>query len=237
MKKIILSCLILSLYQFTWSQEQEDYYILDRQHWDELRKNDELTFTKEVKGRSEKERKKSGQGSSKKQDDEEKASSEPVFINLGPILQIVFIVLFIALIAALLFLLVGNELTGKKNKSIKQEDLESDESEWELDQDKVLQERLEKAIQDKNFKMVIRIYFLMIIKQMDEAKVINRTKEKTNRDYLFEVQGMAFYEGFSKLCFWYDLVWYGDKHYSDESLKSLSDQFSSFRNQLKLELK
>lgn len=227
--------MILVVVQPIFSQsEGERTDLLNKQRWEELRSREDLTYTKEVQGRNENKKEESGDSNQKKKDSQnQNSASTPLTINLGALGQLIFVVLFIALLGWLLFLIIGKELMGRKNKEIVPESLVNKEFEEEFDTETELQRLLREAQEAKNYKMIIRIYFIMIIKQMDESRLIRWKKEKTNLDYIYELEGNSFQPGFINLSRWYDLIWYGEKEYADEALQPLSIEFGTFQEQLK----
>ncbi|MEO9964809.1 MAG: hypothetical protein ABJF11_03420 [Reichenbachiella sp.] len=242
-----LLILMLVLGHYSWSQTSEEDIsdlpwttadddknsVLDEDRWRELKASEDLLYTKEIKGRKKSEKESSGDANAKKEKQQQQEAGEPIIINIGRVGQIIVVVLFVVLLGALLYLLVGNELFGRKNKKLTADEINALDIETEMDPESDLQRMLKEAIRQNNLRLVIRIYFIMIIKHMDEVRLIRWKKEKTNRDYMYELDGSPYHDGFVRLSRWYDLIWYGEKLFSEEDLKTLSEDFSSFQNELK----
>ena len=69
---------------------------------------------------------------------------------------------------------------------------------------------LEEAVSNENYKLAIRIYFLMIIKDLNSSKRIIWQMDKTNRDYLTEMSIFDDYLMFRKVTHLFEYVWYSD---------------------------
>ena len=100
----------------------------------------------------------------------------------------------------------------------------------ELEIDRLLREALASA----NYRLTIRIYFLGLLKRLDEDGVIIWKKNKTNRDYLAELFSKAHYfEEIRSLTFAYEQVWYGEHDLPVENYQEIISSFKSIDQQLK----
>lgn len=100
-----------------------------------------------------------------------------------------------------------NTSLSDKGKAIKTEILERapveiPKSELEL--------MLEKALNEKDYRLAIRIYFIFILKELSSKKWITWKKEKTNSAYLFEMSKRKQYNLFSDSVTIFELAWYGN---------------------------
>jgi len=99
-----------------------------------------------------------------------------------------------------------NILEGKTAKSIVNL---SDEE--ELIKDKDLPKLIQVAISDENYKLAIRYYYLLLLKNLYEKELIFWQQEKTNEDYIRETaSNNRLNNDFEKLTYLYDYVWYGE---------------------------
>ena len=87
---------------------------------------------------------------------------------------------------------------------------------------------LQKALSDANFKLATRLYFLDLLKRLNETGLISWKKNKTNRDYLMELYSKEFhFEAVRKLTLAYELVWYGEHTLSNEAYQKLFSEFET----------
>lgn len=124
----------------------------------------------------------------------------------GTVGNILFRLLLAAAVVYFLIRLVGVELTAvfKPEKStrhypISEENLETAD----------LEEELEKAKQLKDWRLVVRLIYLKALKLMWESEMVSLRKGKTNREYLYELEGKAIASPFESLSFLFDYTWYG----------------------------
>ena len=87
---------------------------------------------------------------------------------------------------------------------------------------------LRKTIADGNFRLAVRLYFLGLLKELNEQGIITWKKDKTNHDYLSELSGKDFYyDEVRKLTLAYEQVWYGEHRLTTESYQQLFTEFEN----------
>ncbi len=98
----------------------------------------------------------------------------------------------------------------------------------ETDLDRFLAE----ALQQQNYPLAIRIYYLQIVKRLSETGAIRWSMEKTNRDYLREMSGHAQGSAFRRLTQQYEWVWYGNAPLDAARFSVAQADFVAFSQQL-----
>ncbi len=73
-----------------------------------------------------------------------------------------------------------------------------------------LQQLVQKALADKNYRLAIRYYYLFLLKLMGEKKLIIWELQKTNDDYIQEIKNTELQQPFRIITRLYDYIWYGD---------------------------
>ena len=87
---------------------------------------------------------------------------------------------------------------------------------------------LEQAKRDRNYKLAVRLYYLGLLKKLNDKGAIVWKKDKTNRDYLTELfSANVFFDEVRRLTLSYEAVWYGDHDLNAETFGSLTTQFES----------
>ncbi|MFN6943338.1 MAG: hypothetical protein ACK4ND_00210 [Cytophagaceae bacterium] len=159
------------------------------------------------------------------------SSSEPsVFsgpMNLGPVFQYLGYALLIALLVFVIFKLFNIDLfrsgrrvsggTGITIEHIEEQIHESD-----------LERFLREAIEQKQYKLAIRIYFLIVLKELSENNFIVWKKDKTNREYLYEMSGKKSHQSFINVVRIYEKTWYGDSTIDETQYQGLIPHFEQF---------
>ncbi|MBL6445569.1 hypothetical protein JMN32_04570 [Fulvivirga sp. 29W222] len=215
--RIVILTIALVFFVFTDSRcQNEDFDTFNRQHWKEITKD--IDYSPDKKELKKKERESKGNVRSK---------GGSIFPAGGQFLQIIVIAVFIIILIVVISKLAGNNLRIKakhkggdmqqKLEDIEQNLMESDLMQW-----------LKKVVEDKNYRLALRIYYLIIIKELATKGLINWKKEKTNMDYLYEMRGHNTYDRFEEVTGIYQLIWYGEKNMGDQYLVEMSHKFKSY---------
>lgn len=218
MKQVLIYFLILAPVLLS---AQSD--VLDKEKWQKLRA--EVEFAESAP-----EQPKNPTEGSKGDTKTEKESSSGATLNLGPLLQLVIIALFILFLGALLYTIFSNVNLQKRSTEIQQVTTDAIASIEENFSKSNLDKWLKHAIDQQDYYLILRIRFLMILKSLENKHLILWKKDKTNWHYIQELDNHHFQSPFKELVFDFDHVWYGEKKYSNEELIGKIDQFESFQD-------
>lgn len=118
----------------------------------------------------------------------------------------------------------------KKNKKLIAEKLMyEDEDIHEIDIDVLLKN----AINSKEYRLAIRYYYLATLKVLSQNKMIDYHKDKTNSEYLFEIEEAEKRTQFSYLSYVYTYVWYGEFLIDERNFMAIEGKYKSFLNAVK----
>jgi uncharacterized integral membrane protein len=171
---------------------------LNRSSWEEVSKD--LEYSEDIKKEKKKEKK------------EEKKSNNPKTKFDFSEFRYVFLGVGILLLAILVILVLRNTSFRKNTKiSINYEVEELHPEEVSHDE---LDEMLRRAIQSNNPRMSFRFSYLKLLKNLVEIQQISYRKNKSNYDYINEIDHRAIKELFKEITFVFDYVWYGQKEYT-----------------------
>lgn len=92
-----------------------------------------------------------------------------------------------------------------------------------------LQLWIQKAIKDKNYRLAIRFYYLFLLQLMTERKLIQWEIQKTNFDYLHELEKTALQQPFGHITNLYDHIWYGDFPINEQHYLKAEKAFIDFK--------
>ncbi len=160
----------------------------------------------------------------------------PNFLNwtaatagLGTILQVLAIILATGLIGYAIYRM----LQVPRNRAIARDGVEItvdniDQYIHETDLDRFLRE----ALAQGNFPLVIRLYYLQIIKELSSKNAIRWAREKTNRDYQREMRQHRLAEPFRVATLRYEEVWYGNQPLSAGAYALLEPDFKQLLGKL-----
>ena len=92
---------------------------------------------------------------------------------------------------------------------------------------------LQNAIKNKEYRLAIRYQYLSVLKILSNKKLIDYHKDKTNSEYLFEIENSKTRTEFSYLSYVYSYVWYGDFPIDETNYKLAENKYQSFKTSLK----
>lgn len=140
--------------------------------------------------------------------------------------------LFILVAAVLIYILIklfSNPLLS--NSKIPQTDYTIDTIEEDI-HEADLESFLKGAIESKNYKQMIRIYYLIIIRELSNKKIITWKKDKTNHQYLQEMTLSDDFKIFKELTHYFEFIWYSKKLFSEQQYLMVSEQFNKYIEKL-----
>lgn len=162
----------------------------------------------------------------------EQDNSEDIIINLGPFWWI-FIFILIGAVLYLAFVLLNEGGTGifasNKNKSIDRYDDINAENIEHAD----IHALIKNAENSKDYRLAIRYYYLLVLKTLSLKNHIKFEDDKTNAEYLNELNEKPFFEGFSYVSYLYTYIWYGKFALAESQYFKAKDNFQSLLNQVK----
>lgn len=91
---------------------------------------------------------------------------------------------------------------------------------------------LKRALEAQNYRLAIRYYYLQALKDLSRNKLIEYHKDKTNTEYVFELNNKDLKRNFSDLTYIYTYVWYGEFSLDKMNFAKAQKKYQSFLNQL-----
>lgn len=94
--------------------------------------------------------------------------------------------------------------------------------------EKDLPKLIEQAIDEGNYQLAVRYYYLLLLKNLSDKEFISWQQEKTNEDYIKELASKQQLHGdFKKLTYLYDYVWYGEFSIDKEKFVQAESKFKN----------
>ena len=90
---------------------------------------------------------------------------------------------------------------------------------------------IERAIQAANYRLAIRFMFLRLLADLSREGIIHYKQEKTNFDYLSQLNATVYYNDFFRLTRNYEFAWYGKFDISPETFTIIKNEFENFEHQ------
>lgn len=94
-------------------------------------------------------------------------------------------------------------------------------------------EAIAKALEEKNYRLAVRLLYLRSLKELNDAGLIHWRMEKTNLAYLNELENPDYKKIFNALTVRFEYVWYGEFPINSEIFQNISSMFKEFNNKLR----
>ena len=143
------------------------------------------------------------------------------------ILKFLAILLIAVVVAILLRAILGLEM-APRNKKIRRQGIsgpinldEIEENIHETDLDAYIRQ----ALAEGDYVLAIRLYYLAILKELSLKKAIRWKKDKTNRQYLQEMQQSALAVPFGEATRFFEQAWYGGRPVGESEYRQMEPTF------------
>lgn len=149
----------------------------------------------------------------------------------GGLMKVLIIIGGIFVIAIIIRAIIGQgprdkRLSRNKGMEINLERIEENIHESDLDS------FIQQALDQKNYALALRLYYLAVLKALSQQKLINWKKDKTNYQYALEMRLTPYRSGFDEVTRIFERVWYGNSPMSAAIFKDLQPRFTSFLNEI-----
>lgn len=152
-----------------------------------------------------------GQPGHMKQREEQETQRAPYTPGkTGKWLQTLLIALAVLVVLAVLFMLFKDIGGFGKNKKVTATPETLQVNEEEITERSTLEKLLRQALADKNYKLALRYYYLLMIAQYREQGLIQWRKDKTNYHYLRELKNHPLIADIRRATLLFEVAWYGD---------------------------
>ncbi len=94
---------------------------------------------------------------------------------------------------------------------------------------------IDEAIRVENYRLAVRYLYLKSLRLLDQKEHISYRFQKTNEDYINEINETEIKNQFMKITRLYDFIWYGDFELSKERFAKVKREFTQMENNLKPE--
>lgn len=144
---------------------------------------------------------------------------------LAVILRIIpYVILLLILGLLIKFFLKVNMNTIISGKTDKSNVLLTEDE--EIINNKNIQSLIDKAISQKNYRLAVRYYYLLVLQKLQENEVIDWEPQKTNEDYIKEIKQKNIIDRFKNLTYLYDFVWYGNFEINEVEFSKVTSSFN-----------
>ncbi len=96
-----------------------------------------------------------------------------------------------------------------------------------------LEQQLKDAIRKNNYRLAIRYLYLQTLSKMADKGWLQLSPDKTNYQYVQELNKSKFKNDFARITLHYEYAWYGDFKIGEEIFNPVQDAFEQFHLKLK----
>ena len=148
----------------------------------------------------------------------------------NPYSKYFYAAVILIIIAAVIIRFVRKSSGGLISRPSKQifEDLNISENIHEIS----FPEEISKALTNNNYRLAVRLHYLLTLKQLNDAGLINWRAEKTNTAYINEIKDPTQRSLFGTITRQFEYVWYGNFTVDDHSYQSINSLFNNFNQTL-----
>lgn len=165
--------------------------------------------------------------------EEKKSFNNNLDFNFSDFAGIMLMVLLVGVVFSILYFMLGKENVFKpKSSKIKDLNLKSIEQIEENLEDHDVAYYLKQAVTGQQYRIAIRLHYLLIIKELSEKKLIKWKRDKTNKNYLIETSSYAFSASFKKSTNIFEKVWYGERNVDEHDFKVIQGQFTALNEEI-----
>lgn len=144
------------------------------------------------------------------------------------IIKVIGYTAIFGLLAFLIYLFIKQALNDPSRKSISTNSaLFSDQTAPHDVADLDLEALLREALAQNNLRIAVRLYYIKLLKHLNNEGFIRWEKDKTNRDYANELASNGFSNEFKKIMTAYEYVWYGERTPSPQEFTVLESNFKT----------
>lgn len=136
----------------------------------------------------------------------------------------VFLIILIIAVPYLAYTLL-NEGNSRLFRLRKNEKLQSDEITAENIAQTDIKALITTAEKTNDYRLAIRYYYLLVLKQLNLKNFIKFEEDKTNADYMKAIASHKFSKNFAYTSYIYDYTWYGEFLLNSDQYQSVKNSF------------
>lgn len=148
--------------------------------------------------------------------------------------EFVKVIAFITVAALLFFILYrifGRGIRANPELRVSTTEILDDLDERPMESD--LDRYLKQALTEQDYRLAVRIYYLMLLKALHDKNIITWRKEKTNYDYLRELHKHPEIKRLNNSTLLFEYIWYGDKAVNASEFHGIQPGFISLIEQIR----
>jgi hypothetical protein len=102
----------------------------------------------------------------------------------------------------------------------------------EIIRSKDIEKLIQKALKNNDYRLAVRYYYLLILKRLTEAELIDYEFDKTNSEYFNEIPEASLNTRFRKITTIYDYIWYGNFEVTQNDYQKAEQLFKNLEQNI-----
>lgn len=147
------------------------------------------------------------------------------FLSILPYILLAVLLYFILKF----FLKIDTNTLANRNSKIASINITDEE---ELIKNSDLQDLVNQSVINKNYRLAVRYYYLLILQKLADKELIIWQQEKTNEDYIKELQATKVHQQFTESTRLYDFVWYGNFNINETEFTKAETLFTNLKSKI-----
>lgn len=217
MKYLLLVPLFFLPLRYASAQQQPAYHPIDHEAWEKAVKGIDYNETPP-------EAKEPDTGSSQ---DNTRPSRH--FSLQSTYMKVILYSLIVILLLYIILRVTGKDIFARKKNSRLPVHIRGDLEEQPMESD--LQRFLREAVERRDYRMAVRIYYLLVLKTLQDKNLIIWKKNKTNSDYLADMYSHSSWQKLRDYTRMYETIWYGQVVPDAAQFENLSAHFTQLLNE------
>ncbi|ULC59107.1 hypothetical protein MBM09_14485 [Flaviramulus sp. BrNp1-15] len=162
----------------------------------------------------------------------ERNNSDSFSINLGPFSWLFYLAIALAVIY-LVYILLNEGGTGLFSSNGHNKLNTYEEITAENIENTDINSLIINAEKSNDFRLAIRYYYLLVLKNLSLKNYIKFEDDKTNSEYLNEIDSKPFSDKFAYTSYLYNYIWYGEFPLDVEEYNKAKGNFLTLLNEVK----
>lgn len=167
-----------------------------------------------------------------KKDKKQQEGSGRVPLVMHPAFQTILWIVVVGGFITFIIIFLSNSNVGifRKSRSIE----ETEQYETDLDDIFAInyQQELDKAVSSENYRLGVRLLYLRLLRNLADRNIIDYKQDRTNFDYLMQLQPTRYYNDFFRLTRHYEYSWYGQFSLARDKFGIIRQAFENFDRKL-----
>ena len=164
--------------------------------------------------------------------EEKESNSSRGFINTKAFEVILWLCVVGGFVAVLIIYLSNNNASlFRSSKKIM-----GDQADTDPETDDIFninyEKEINKAVNAGNYRLAVRLHFLQLLRNLSSKNIIQYAQDRTNFDYILQVQQASWYPLFFRLTRNYEYAWYGHFDIDQYKFDAIRKDFTELQKQL-----